>query len=319
MNETKGNLRPEALPTACSRRALFGGLAAGIAAPLSIPTLAKSATSPATISQSEERLVKGPQGQVYRIQIAQPHKIDPDLPLMIREEKLTPLYVLDGASMFPIIVGLTRMMQYGGSVPPCLIVGISYEDDEAAERDFQRAYDLTPTKNGRLPNGRYGGAAEFRSFLVDTVKPLIERGFQVESSRSTLIGHSLGGMFSLQTAVVAPNAFANVLALSPSLWFDHDLVLRQLEHALATGAQLARIIALAGDREQEISGASFNMSRNVALLKEKALAAKRQDTVFADLLQDTTHHTIQGPGFALGLRWLLDPKPPSLGTGCLKL
>jgi predicted alpha/beta superfamily hydrolase len=235
---------------------------------------------------------------------------------MIRADKPTPLYVLDGPSMFPIITGLTRMMQYGGSVPPCLVIGIGYEDDEAAEKNFQRAYDLTPTKNGRLPNGRYGGAAEFRSFLNSEITPLIEKSFNIDPRQSTLIGHSLGGMFALQTAVVAPKSFANVLALSPSLWFDNDLVLNQIGHALATQAPLSRIVALAGDREQEISGAKFNMSRNVELLKQKAIAAKRESKVFATLLQDTTHHTIQGPGFAFGLRKLLDPTPPSLVAGC---
>jgi hypothetical protein len=303
----------------CTRRSLVGGLVAGFAAPLSNTAPAQASIRSATIGQSEERLLKGPQGQVYKIQIAQPHKVDPDLPLMIRADRLVPVYVLDGASMFPIIAGLTRMMQYGGSVPPCLVVGIGYENDEAAEKSFQRAYDLTPTKNGRLPNGRYGGAAEFRSFLASEVKPLVEKSFIVNPDRSTLVGHSLSGMFALQTAVAAPSLFANILALSPSLWFDNDLVLHQLDQALTASAALPHIVALAGDREQEISGAKFNMSRNVELLREKAVAAKRTDTVFARLLQDTTHHTIQGPGFAFGLRKLLDPTPPSLTAGCLQM
>lgn len=303
-----------------SRRNILLGVAAAAAA---APAAARSSSiAPATpklagIERSEERLLVGPGGQQFRIQIGHPHKVSEDLPLMIRGHKPVPIYVLDGGENFPTIVGLTRMMQYGGSVPPCLIVGIAYADAERAEEISRRALDLTPSPDGPPDGRRFGGAAEFRAFLANEVKPLIEREFDVDAAQSTLVGHSFGGLFVLHTAVQQPHLFANLLALSPSLWFGKNLVLGQWKDALKKGAPFPRTVALAGVLEQTVSEGKYNMTRNVEILAEYIAAAGRGDTIFARALEDTTHHTIQGQGYTFGLRKLLDPTPPKIDAGCV--
>ncbi len=306
-----------------SRRNILFGAAAVAAAggqALARPQKRKVATPRklAGIDRSEERLLVGADGQRFLIQIAYPHAVEPDLPLMIRGRKPVPIYVLDGWDNFATVVGLVRMMQWGGSVPPCLVVGIGYADPVAAEKGSRRRYDLTPTPNGPDTKIRYGGSAPFRSFLRQQVKPLVEREFTVDVARSTLVGHSLGGLFALETALREPSLFPNVLALSPSLWFDNHLVLGQLNAALKAGAPFPRIVALAGDREQQITRGDYNMTRNVEIFGEHVAAAGRAADIFAGVLEDTTHHTIQGQGTTFGLRKLLDPTPPSLRSGCVK-
>ena len=303
-----------------SRRNIL--LGAAVAATTAVPAAAREPKAPAApklaaIDRSEERMLVGPGGQAFRIQIGHPHRIEEDLPLMIRGRKPVPVYVLDGGDNFPIVAGLTRMMQWGGSVPPCLIIGIAYADAEKAEKANRRALDLTPSAEGPADGRRFGGAADFRAFLANKVKPLIESEFEVDAAQSTLVGHSFGGLFVLDTAVQQPDLFANLLALSPSLWFGKDLVLGQLKEALEKGAPFPRAVALAGSLEQTVSEAKYNMTRNVEILAEYVSAAGRGDRIFARALEDTTHHTIQGQGYTFGLRKLLDPSPPKIGAGCL--
>ncbi|MBE1529773.1 hypothetical protein GGC65_004229 [Sphingopyxis sp. OAS728] len=308
------------LPDVSRRNILLGvAAAATAAAPATAHARSKTAAAPklAGIDRSEERMLVGPGGQQFRIQIGHPHPIEEGLPLMIRGRKPVPIYVLDGTENFPIVLGLTRMMQWGGSVPPCLIVGIAYADAEKADKAGRRALDLTPSANGPSDGRRFGGAAEFRAFIATKVKPLIESEFEVDAAQSTLVGHSFGGLFVLDTAVQQPDLFANLLALSPSLWFDKNLVLRQLKEALQRGAAFPHTVALAGALEQTVSEAKYNMTRNVEILAEYVAAAGRGDRVFARALADTTHHTIQGPGHTFGLRKLLDPTPPAIGAGCV--
>jgi predicted alpha/beta superfamily hydrolase len=302
------------------RNILIGAAAVGISAPAlaaPTPTVRDNDGKRAGIDRSEEKIIRRSDGQDYRIQIGFPHKVEEDLPLMIRGRKPVPIYVLDGGDNFATVVGLTRMMQYGGSVPPCLIIGISYLDAEAAEKGERRSYDLTPSKSGGLnAKTRYGGSELFRTFLEKEVMPLVESSYDVDNSQSTLVGHSFGGLFALETALRRPELFPNILSLSPSLWFDKNRVILELQRAIASNARFPRVVALTGDREQDITGADFNMTRNVELLAEYAAAAGREN-IFARVLEDTTHHSIQGQGFTYGLRKLLDPTPPSAGAGCV--
>lgn len=272
-------------------------------------------SAPAVLDDSEQRLLTMPDGQALAIQIAHPHPVEQELPLMIRGRKPVPIYVLDGWDNFAVVAGLVRTMQWGGSVPPCLVIGLGYADPVAADKTSRRRYDLTPNANGPIKDVRYGGSGPFRHFIGSIVKPMIERVFTVDAAQSTLVGHSLGGLFALETALKEPQLFANVLALSPSLWFDDHLLLRQWRAALKAASPFPHVVALAGDREETISPSELHMTRNVQTLGEAVSEARQSNRIFAGVLEDTTHHTILGPGLTFGLRKLLDPQPPSARAG----
>jgi hypothetical protein len=304
---------------AISRRRVMGlGAAMALSAPLwaKKPEPAANNTLPlATIPRSQEFVLRSAAGRGYRIRIALPHDIQPDLPLMIRGAKTVPLYVLDGGENFGAVSSLARMMQWGGELPPCLTVAVGYEDEEKADKLDIRRYDLTPTQHPDLgsedstaPN-TWGGAAQFRSFIVDTLKPMIERQFDLDVPRSVLIGHSLGGLFTLDTLVQSPSAFGNYLAISPSLWFDDELVLKQLKNSLEKGVSYpGRLAVYAGDREERISEPKARMTSNVLEL-DRLVAAHRASFggVEISVLPRTSHHTIIGPALTQGLQFLISP------------
>src|SRR5437660_482690 len=71
---------------------------------------------------------------------------------------------------------------------------------------------------------RYG------KFLVEEVKPFIDRTYRTLPGRkhTAVGGSSLGGLISLFLCKWYPEAFGLCAAVSPSLWWDRDLLLRSV-------------------------------------------------------------------------------------------
>jgi predicted alpha/beta superfamily hydrolase len=67
----------------------------------------------------------------------------------------------------------------------------------------------------------YGQAERFYSFLRLELIPYIEGKYRVTPNR-TLIGHSLGGLFTFYCLFKKGRLFTNFVALSPSLWVNNE-------------------------------------------------------------------------------------------------
>lgn len=68
-------------------------------------------------------------------------------------------------------------------------------------------------------NKNYGHSDKFYAFLQNELIPFVEKNFKVNQNRS-LIGHSLGGLFTVHALFKKEHLFTNYIALSPSLWVD---------------------------------------------------------------------------------------------------
>jgi predicted alpha/beta superfamily hydrolase len=276
----------------------------------------KQGRSPVTVLRSEQFNLKSDTGKDYVIQVGFPHDIDPDLPLMVRGRKPVAVYVLDGESSFGMVADLTRMMQWGGDVPPCLVVGITYPAEylerPVAHDISPRSFDLTPTPHGGHPDYPKakqpgGGGAAFLSFLEGNLIPLIHQRYEVDPDASVLVGHSLGGLFAIGASTQGSGALRHFLALSPSLWWDDRFELKRFEHSLKDGLHRpGRLAVFVGEREERISGAFASMVGNVVALKgvlENYPAAFEKTSV--EILPNDDHHTLQGVSISKGLRFLL--------------
>ncbi len=157
-------------------------------------------------------------GLVYRVFVAVPDGEAPAGGFPV-------IYALDGNAVFGTLVDASRMQRR--LIGPAIIVGVGYPTD--SHLDTPRRYlDFTPpTPEDRvraLPGGgpppKTGGRDAFLAFLEDELKPRIERDYKVDRSRQTLIGHSLGGLFTLHVLFTRPAAFQTYVAASPSIWWD---------------------------------------------------------------------------------------------------
>jgi predicted alpha/beta superfamily hydrolase len=282
-------------------------LDAGSAVAASLLPGTRKGRPPATLLRSEQFNLKSETGRDFVIQVSLPHEVDPDLPLMVRGRKPVGIYVLDGDSSFGMVADLTRMMQWGGDVPPCLIVGITYPpqylERPIADQVEPRDFDLTPTPNGgnsafaKAENAGGGGRA-FLAFIEGKLIPHINQLYGTDPDVSVLVGHSLGGLFAIGASTESSGGLRHYLALSPSLWWDDRFELKRFESSLKNGFHHSgRLAVFAGEREEHISGAFASTVGNVVALRgvlENYPAAFDKTTV--QILPDEDHTEPRSPG-----------------------
>ena len=124
-------------------------------------------------------------------------------------------YMLDGET-FPVIREILRY-QVGQGAPglpaPRMLVAIGYAGASRRAQDYAPAHTR--------PDGTAaGGAVAFRRFVLDEVRARISARWPVDAARQTLMGHSLGGLFVLDTLFEAPDSFQTWVASSPSFWWQ---------------------------------------------------------------------------------------------------
>lgn len=139
------------------------------------------------------------------------------------------IYLLDGNALFATMVDAVRAqsrIQKKTGVSPAVVIGIGYPSD--ALFDVSRYYDYTmPTPPDQLisgPEGKpwpeLGGVDAFTAFIEQDLKPEVERKFPIDLDRQAVLGHSLGGLFVLQTLFDRPDMFQTYAAGSPSMHWN---------------------------------------------------------------------------------------------------
>lgn len=142
------------------------------------------------------------------------------------------LYVLDGASHFLSVSGLVNELAETSNsytFPKMMVVFI---------KNTKRTRDLTPyaiTKSNILPEEslKYtGGAEDFTACIQNEIMPHIASKYPVTPYRA-LIGHSLGGIFTLNVLAKHKDMFDDYLVIDPSTWYDDRKFSHQVLSSLA--------------------------------------------------------------------------------------
>ncbi len=141
------------------------------------------------------------------------------------------LLALDGNSLFGTLLDAARtqgLRPGGAGLGEPVVVGLGYETE--AQFDLpQRARDYLPP-----------GSSAFRALLADELLPWLARLLPLDRAAGTLIGHSFGGLFAVETLLTMPGLFRSILASSPSLWADRPAL------ASAEAGFAARLSAVPG-------------------------------------------------------------------------
>lgn len=226
-----------------------------------VPPAAAAEREPYVLPGAEQRLLTASgSGRQYQVFIATPPQPPP-------ADGYPVIYVLDGNAMFLTVVEAVRAYarrRDDGSRMSALVVGIGYPP--GTDVSEARTYDLTspsdaavpverpPSRRGEArPRHPTGGAPAFLDFIQDDLKPAIARDHPVDSRRQALIGHSLAGLFVLDTLTRRPDAFQTYVAMSASFWFgDHGLLPRIEAFASARSADDApgRVLLTVGEYEE---------------------------------------------------------------------
>lgn len=161
------------------------------------------------------------------------------------------LYLLDGNAALAALREdwLAELSQ--GQPPLLVLIGPASDnrlDLEARMLDYTPAPPAGPgTLDPALGDRPSGGAAAFRELLVQRIRPQVLKRVAVDEIRQGIWGHSLGGLFVLDSLFSMPAAFHFYIAASPSLWWQSGLLLER--HRNFSGAQ-ARLLILRGSEER---------------------------------------------------------------------
>jgi predicted alpha/beta superfamily hydrolase len=142
------------------------------------------------------------------------------------------LYLHDGQNLFDAATAfggqewgvdetVQRLIEAGG-LDPLIIVGI-YNTGE------HRIDEYTPTVD---PKQKRGGKADlYGRFIVEELKPLIDRHYRTLAGPEDtgLGGSSLGGLVTLYLGLKYPQVFSRLMVMSPSVWWDHGVILRVVQ------------------------------------------------------------------------------------------
>jgi predicted alpha/beta superfamily hydrolase len=214
------------------------------------------------------------------------------------------LILLDGDDHFHHTTGLTTRLARNLLMPGVLVVGITNTD---------RARDLTPPAvdprvTQAVPSS--GGAANFRSFIADELMPWLDANYRTHPYKM-LIGHSLGGLFAIDTLLEKPELFDAYIAISPSLQWDEQRLVERAEAAFEGAVESnVTLFMTAGNEGGPLLG---GVRKFAAVLGEKApqgLEWRFEHMPLESHGSVPLPSTYEGLLFVFGDWWIRDP----LGT-----
>ncbi len=148
------------------------------------------------------------------------------------------IYSLDANGEFGLIAETARILAVEQLIPEAIVVGLGYPTGGHFMFSIKyRELDYTPTVDKKLleeykakaergvpdmfiPVGN-GGGADFLAFIRDQVIHFIDSNYRTTPDDRTLLGHSLGGLFTFYAAFTSDGLFNRYVIGSPSLWWDN--------------------------------------------------------------------------------------------------
>jgi predicted alpha/beta superfamily hydrolase len=116
----------------------------------------------------------------------------------------------------------------GGFIPEMILVGISNAENRTRDLTTSELYE----RRGQAYNQENGGAEKFAQFIESELIPFIEDKYPVTNYR-TLIGHSYGGLFTVNMLLNHTDIFENYLAIDPSMDWDEQKLLQESKEILS--------------------------------------------------------------------------------------
>jgi len=151
-------------------------------------------------------------------------------------KKYPVLYVLDAEFFFQQAVSAVEFLSElkyidVQPIPQMIIVGIVNVD---RNRDYTPTY--APEQPGGLRFPTSGKAERFLEFLNSELFSFIDSNYKTEPFR-VLSGWSFGGLLTVHTYFKHNQFFSAYFAISPSLWWDGDLYVKETDTFLSHGQQ----------------------------------------------------------------------------------
>ncbi|TYA57340.1 alpha/beta hydrolase [Formosa maritima] len=153
------------------------------------------------------------------------------------------IILLDGYTYFKTASGIVHFMSSNRNrnnlMPESILIAIENVD---RERDFT----VTKIKTKR-PN-TMGGGRNFLNFIEKELIPYIDENYRTEPSR-TLVGHSLGGLLTLNSYMDKNSVFNAYISIDPSVWWSEVTMKNKVDSISSISFKKKLYIATANQGE----------------------------------------------------------------------
>jgi predicted alpha/beta superfamily hydrolase len=149
-----------------------------------------------------------------------------------KNERYPVLYLHDGQNLFDGATAFIKGAEWrvdetaqalieARAIRPLIIVGIY-------NTGADRIDEYTPSADPKYKGGK---ADLYGRLLVEELKPFIDSNYRTlrDAKNTGLGGSSLGGLVSLHLALKYPKVFGRVAVVSPSVWWDKKVIVREVE------------------------------------------------------------------------------------------
>lgn len=205
------------------------------------------------------------------------------------------LYVLDGQWDFKLLDSISGGLLYDQFIPEIIIVGVTYNGDKP-NYSVLRSLDYSPPAEVMFWD--YGEADKFLACLKEEIIPLIETNYRADSTNRTLMGSSLGGLFTLYSLLTEPELFSGYVSASPAVTFAGGVIFDlETEFAAQHKTLPVKLFVSVGEKEQ--------LNRSVKSFVEALNNSGYEELVLETRIIEGERHSGSKPeSFNRGLRFI---------------
>jgi predicted alpha/beta superfamily hydrolase len=218
--------------------------------------------------------------------------------------KYPTLFLLDANVYYDILTNSITQLNKNKHLREPILVGIGYKDFMQADSLRQRDYTY-PEALKEDSFSISGGADRFFTFITQELIPFLDKHYKTDTTNRSLMGHSLGGYFSLfalqNESRNKTHFFKNYVSASPSLDYHNRYIISQFKNLhVSNHNQQTLLITTGGLEDGEDGGLNFNYLLNVLLSSEfKHIRVEKM------ILPKTDHMATPVPTFEKGLELIM--------------
>lgn len=206
---------------------------------------------------------------------------------------------LSGDSKFETISKIISNEIAQNKIPEVIFVGIGYGNETKEIRDY------TPTFSEEYKDYDAGGAQNFYEYIKDELIPELENKYNIDRSNSkTLMGNSLGGLFTLFALFQDrdTNPFDKFIPVASSFWYDSGSIFEFEEAYAQSHVDLdVKVYTTMGSLEGGVMIASF------AEMNDRLLAREYPNLNFySELLEKFGHVRSDYPSYEKALPYVFN-------------
>jgi uncharacterized protein len=262
--------------------------------------------------------------ETFRIKVFQPVRRGDGI------ERFPVVYATDADSYFDGLAALANAIQSHAETPRFILVGIGYENSEAAgllrQRDLhthatRALYEVETVQLADAPliRGkasldevlRTTDASQFLRFIREELLPFINSTYATLPEDPSYFGYSAGGLFGLHTLFTQPATFRRYVIGSPATsyngrHFGNELARRFVESGRSMDVQ---VFLSVGELEEFRAGfGRFDLVSGYYLMARYLKAAEIPGLdLRIEVFPGETHATAWALAFTHGLKALLGP------------